>query len=244
VDARALTLWRDRMMLLCESLLPSGDYLLLKYRSSRQWLLTLRGTVFTTRRNGSAVPRRRDRDRGLPRFLRPRIPGPPPESSEPRPEVLETALVPAWLRVWWPALLWAAVVFGASTDSLSSQNTSSFVEPMLRWLHPAITQGQLDVIHFAIRKLAHIAEYSVLYVLAYRGVANRRARWRWSWGLGAWVLVAAFSVLDEIHQSFVPSRTASPWDIALDSTGAAVGMLGVFILLRCFREVARDNIIA
>ncbi len=38
------------------------------------------------------------------------------------------------------------------------------------------------------------------------------------------------AALDEFHQSFVPSRTASPWDALLDTTGAAAAQ--IFLWLR------------
>ncbi len=137
-----------------------------------------------------------------------------------------------WLRAWWPALLWAALIFTASTDDFSAQDTGHLLEPLLRWIYPAITQGQLEGIHFLLRKCAHVVEYAVFYLLVYRGVSRLRLRWRWSWGLAAWLIVAAYSVLDEFHQSFVPSRTASAWDSLLDSSGALVALLGVFLWLR------------
>jgi VanZ family protein len=126
------------------------------------------------------------------------------------------------------------MIFYTSTDAFSSQNTSRFFGPILQWLNPAITQDQLDGVNFFIRKCAHFTEYFIFYLLVYRGVSGGRPGWRWSRGLFAWFLVAAYSVLDEIHQSFVVSRTASPWDSLLDSTGAFVGMLGAFLLLRFF----------
>ena len=149
-----------------------------------------------------------------------------------QPQIPAGSIVPDWLRAWGPALLWAAMMFYASTDALSSQNISRFLAPFLRWLNPAITQHQLDVINFFIRKCAHLAEYFIFYLLVYRGVSRGRRGWRWRRGLCAWFIVAAYSVLDEIHQSFVISRTASPWDVLLDSTGALAGMVGAFLLLR------------
>jgi len=40
---------------------------------------------------------------------------------------------------------------------------------------------------------------------------------------------------DEFHQRFVPSRQASGWDVLLDSTGAAMGLLGLWAL-GCWRK--------
>lgn len=42
----------------------------------------------------------------------------------------------------------------------------------------------------------------------------------------AWGLAALYAVLDEFHQSFTPGRQPSPWDVVIDSCGAALALLG------------------
>jgi VanZ family protein len=48
----------------------------------------------------------------------------------------------------------------------------------------------------------------------------------------AWVACAIFAASDEFHQSFVPSRTASPTDVMIDTCGALAGLLTCLILAR------------
>jgi VanZ family protein len=123
-------------------------------------------------------------------------------------------------------------MFWASTDAYSSQNTGRILAPVLRWLWSGITQEQLDFVNAVLRKVAHLAEYFVLCLLVYRGLSGARGRWRPAWALGALFITMAYSMLDEIHQSFVASRTASPWDALLDTTGAAAALLLIFVLSR------------
>jgi len=54
------------------------------------------------------------------------------------------------------------------------------------------------------------------------------------WGISALFIAAGYSVLDEFHQSFVASRTASAYDSLLDSTGAffALGVLWLWFRRR------------
>ncbi len=40
--------------------------------------------------------------------------------------------VPAWLRAWWPVVLWACFIFTMSTDTFSSEHTRWVFEPILR----------------------------------------------------------------------------------------------------------------
>ena len=119
----------------------------------------------------------------------------------------------------------------ASTDAFSSQATGRFVATFLRWFDPAVSTAHVELVNAVARKCAHFIEYLVLYLLVYRGLASGRP-WRASRALGGWFIVAAYAALDEFHQSFVASRTASPWDALLDSAGAAVGMLVIYVRTR------------
>jgi VanZ family protein len=119
-----------------------------------------------------------------------------------------------------------------STDTFSAQHTGSIIEPILRWLFPSITQIQLDFIHHIIRKCAHFTEYFIFGLLIYRGVQGARRGWHWTWGLTALAIAAGYSALDEIHQSFISSRTASPYDSLLDSVGAFFAILALYLWFR------------
>jgi VanZ family protein len=126
------------------------------------------------------------------------------------------------------------VIFTLSTDSFSAEHTASVFEPILRWLWPGITGDQFLAIHYFIRKSAHFTEYFVFCVLLYRAVRGGRKGWRWTWGFEALFFAAAYSALDEIHQAFVATRTASVYDSLLDSMGAfvAMGVLWLWFRLR------------
>lgn len=157
-----------------------------------------------------------------------RNPRPAPELDELR-RLPASRFVPAWLRAWWPALLWAGVIFTLSTDTFSAANTGSIIEPILRFLFRSLSRHQIHEIHYFIRKTAHFTEYFIFYVLLFRSIRGERHGWRWTWALAALSIAAGYSALDEIHQAFVISRTASPWDSLLDSAGAFVAALLSFL---------------
>ncbi len=165
-----------------------------------------------------------------------RNPRPAPPLEEIRARVPAKSMIPAWLRAWWPAVVWSIVIFMASTDSFSSIHTSSVLWPFFHWLIPSLTEDQFDVIHYIIRKSAHLTEYFIFYLLLFRGIRGGRRGWHWSWAFMAWFIAAAYSALDEIHQSFVASRTASPWDSMIDSVGALIALFVVFLFYRFFRR--------
>ena len=105
-------------------------------------------------------------------------------------------------------LLWGPVVaYMAAIFYLSAQSS------------PSIPGGLPD-------KLAHAIQYFGLGVVVFRAVAG---------GLGAQVTAAramatmiiavAYAVSDEVHQLFVPNRTADAGDVFADATGASVALV-------------------
>jgi len=144
------------------------------------------------------------------------------------------------LRPWVPALLWAVLISYASTDAFSSSHSSLIIIPALHWLFPSASAATLERIHFFIRKSAHVSEYFVFSLLLTRGVRGKDHGWKLRWAIWALLIAACYSGLDEYHQSFVPSRTASPWDSLLDTTGAAVAQVVLWIWIRLHQR--RDRV--
>ena len=165
-----------------------------------------------------------------------RNPRPAPELAGLGSRIPPRSLSPDWFRAWWPALLWAAMMFVLSTDSFSSEHTSRIIEPLLRWFVPGIGAASLDLVHHIIRKCAHFTEYFIFFLLLYRGLRAIRRGWHLAPAVLAWFIAAAYSALDEIHQSFVASRGASPWDSLLDSSSALVALVVVFLFYRLRRS--------
>jgi VanZ family protein len=164
-----------------------------------------------------------------------RSPRPAPELAGLGSRIPPRSLFPDWLRAWGPALLWAAMIFVLSTDSFSSDHTSRIVEPLLRWFFPGISAASLGYVHHIIRKCAHFTEYFIFFLLLYRGLRGIRRGWHLASAALAWFIAAGYSALDEIHQSFVASRGASPWDSLLDSASALVAVVVVYLFYRSRR---------
>lgn len=169
-----------------------------------------------------------------------RNPRPAPHLPEIQPQ-LQKLLIPGWLRAWWPALVWACIIFTLSTDAFSSENTATLFSPLIHWLLPHLTQGQFNYIHHIIRKSAHFTEYFIFCLLIYRGVRGDRKGWQWTWGISALSVAAGYSILDEVHQAFVASRTASPYDSLLDSIGAFFAFAALWLWFRLRRKATDDT---
>jgi VanZ family protein len=140
-----------------------------------------------------------------------------------------------------------ALIFGASTDLMSSNRTSRFIGPVLRWVFPDLSDRAVRQVQLAVRKAAHVTEYALLALLLYRALRRtlERSPETWcrqcaGWAFGITVLYAAS---DEWHQSFVPSRDGSIHDVIIDGAGAALGLALWYgwLLWRQARELRRGR---
>ena len=129
-----------------------------------------------------------------------------------------------------------AFIFFASTGEFSAANTSRIVGPIMRWLFPGISEENLALAHFIVRKAAHFTEYAILAWLAAYAFANSsRNAIRHHWFYVSLTLVILYALMDEYHQSFVQTRTASIYDSLIDMSGGLAGLLG-YLLRRRRRE--------
>lgn len=132
-----------------------------------------------------------------------------------------------------PLLIWLAFIFLASSNGFSAGNTSLIVGPLVRWFVPDISPSALANVHFFTRKAAHFTEYAILGFLAARAFSNSRHELlRRKWLLFAAILIVVYSLLDEYHQSFVPSRTASVYDSFIDMAGGVTALAVVYLRKR------------
>ena len=130
------------------------------------------------------------------------------------------------LTYWLPPIAWAAVILSASVDAFSAANTGGWLERIAVWMtgHP-LAPSVLDPLNFLMRRGAHLTEYGILSALTFRALRGDRSSWSLRWAIGAVILTACVASLDEIHQTFVPSRVGTWHDVLLDTAGAAVAQI-------------------
>ncbi len=130
------------------------------------------------------------------------------------------------IKYWLPVFFCMGFIFGMSTDTFSSQNTSLVLEPALRFLVSGISPQGIETIHGIIRKCAHITEYFILGFLLFRafrcGLTGTKA---WRCAFYSIIVVILYAVSDEFHQSFVSTRTASIFDVGFDSAGGIIAQV-------------------
>ena len=133
------------------------------------------------------------------------------------------------IKNWLPVCAWAGLIFFFSTDHFSSANTTQIFGFVFSWLWPEMPTEDIAPVHGAMRKLGHWGAYFVLAVLILRALQNEAGK---KWGLRhaalTLVFIFVYALSDELHQTFVPSRTASSVDVMIDVLGGICGMFWMY----------------
>jgi VanZ family protein len=141
---------------------------------------------------------------------------------------------------WLPAALSVAMIAAESTATMSADNTSRWLYPLWAHLFGPISARHWAEVHHLIRKTGHFVGYggvSVAFLYGWlRTLHRRRGKYRPVWLRAAFLAVSCtllIAILDEYHQSFLPSRTSSPIDVCIDLCGAITAQLLLLTWSRC-----------
>jgi len=128
-----------------------------------------------------------------------------------------------------PLLFWMLVIFGFSTDAASAERTRPAVNSILSRLLPGLarrlTNTQIERVDWNLRKGAHVTEYAILAILAYRAVAFGNPTFRNRNVVLPFLIGVLYAASDEYHQSFYASRGATAADVTFDTFGVTMGLL-------------------
>lgn len=131
----------------------------------------------------------------------------------------------SFARYWLPPLAWMALIWSISSDLGSTDHSAGPFAWIATVLFPWATPAQIDLAHLIVRKIGHMVEYAILTALWFRTLYAGRGFPFGSSALLALTISVAWAITDEVHQSFVPSRTGSVLDVIIDSTGAILCLL-------------------
>ena len=130
------------------------------------------------------------------------------------------------LNYWLPPIVWTALILIASTDLFSGSNTAGVLQRIAATIFGhRLAPATAETLNFVMRKTAHLTEYGILSALTFRALRGETRSWSVRWAIGAVFFATVIASIDEIHQSFVPSRTGTWHDVALDATGAAIAQI-------------------
>jgi VanZ family protein len=138
-----------------------------------------------------------------------------------------------WISAWLPVLIGIGVICVESTTYFGSDHTSGPLRRVWEFFFGHLSDERWELIHHLIRKTGHFVGYGLL------GLAWLRAWWmtppraaflhKALLGLVGTALVAGG---DEFHQSFLPNRTSSIYDVLLDCAGAVAAISIAWLIRR------------
>jgi VanZ family protein len=138
-----------------------------------------------------------------------------------------------WISAWWPVVAGIAVIVVESTEFMGADHTSGPLRYIYELIFGPVTNARWDIVHHYLRKSGHFLGYGMI------GLAWLRAWWMTlpKSRIGPDMLLAVLGTAcvasaDEFHQSFLWNRTASPWDVLLDCSGAITLQLFVYLVMR------------
>jgi VanZ family protein len=143
-----------------------------------------------------------------------------------------------FLNVWAPVILAIAAICVESTDTFSAQNTSDWLRPWFTSLFGFMSDPAWATFHHHLRKSGHFIGYGTVcftFLRAWLHTLDRRGPrallpWRLESSILAILSTAIVASCDEFHQTFIPSRTGTPLDVLLDTTGATTLCLLVWLI--------------
>jgi VanZ family protein len=141
-----------------------------------------------------------------------------------------------WISAWLPVAIGIGVIVLESTPWFGADHTSRPLRTIFQAIFGQVSDARWNVIHHYIRKTGHFTGYGLI------GLAWLRAWWMtlprsrfFSDALLALIGTGLLATWDEWHQSFLPNRTSSPWDVLLDCSGAISLCLVAYVFVRLFR---------
>lgn len=121
----------------------------------------------------------------------------------------------AWIAV----CLWIIVIFLFSNQPHSG----------------AVTEAYLGDANVPVRKIAHISEYAILFVLSRFAVTASEFSKGWRrtrLSVASYMFCLGNALFDEWHQSLVPGRSATLSDVTVDMFGAMLAWVVIYFLSR------------
>jgi VanZ family protein len=126
-------------------------------------------------------------------------------------------------------IAWMLLVYFLSNQVAedSANLSQGFLKTILKLLN--LKGETLFITEHVIRKLAHLALYTLGGILIYTHVKTYNLEEN-SKVMISQIIGMTYAITDEIHQAFVPGRSGEVRDVLIDSLGIAIGMLIIAII--------------
>lgn len=117
---------------------------------------------------------------------------------------------------WLPPFTWMGMIF-----FMSSQKS--------------IAAGTNVAADFVTFKTLHMVEYAFLFFLFYRAFQSLKNMKQNVFAVCAFLIASFYSVTDELHQLYIPTRQGQLRDILFDITG----MIAMYVIIRKVRLIQK-----
>lgn len=136
------------------------------------------------------------------------------------------------IKYFIPAIMWMIFIFIMShTNGNDSSNQSNFIaQIILRFINI-----DLNTLTFVIRKIAHMCEYALLFLLIYYGL-HKTFKYQY-YLLISLILTFLYACSDEFHQTFISGRSGQFKDVLIDT----IGMIIMFSIIYLWQKEKNSN---
>jgi VanZ family protein len=163
------------------------------------------------------------------------------------------------VRNWWLVIVWLGIIRLESTDMASAHNTSNLLYKVISVVAPRVDPSFVSQLDEVLRKTGHFLGYGILSALVFLALRNTnrdrvrallsrtwgtclRDLWRMEWVVIGMLLTIVTASYDEIHQTFIPSRTGRWQDVVLDSCGGVVVQVIMYFLSALALKLRRATV--
>ncbi len=150
-------------------------------------------------------------------------------------------------RNWWPVAVWLGIIRMESTEYASASNTFTLLYKASTMIFGRVDPRLIFAVDEVGRKCGHFIGYAILSALVFLALKHTyrdrwepvvqrtwgiflRDIWRIDWAVIAVAVTIVTASLDEIHQTFLASRTGRWQDIVIDTSGALITQLLIYAL--------------
>jgi len=141
-----------------------------------------------------------------------------------------------WISAWLPVLIGILLITRESTPAFGTDRTDHPLRWLFQLIFGTLSDSTWGLIHHIIRKGGHFIGYGLIGLTWLRAWWMTYPRLRFlSATVESLLSTALLATWDEWHQSFLPNRGSSPWDVLLDCCGATGAYLLVYWWLRIYR---------
>ena len=142
-------------------------------------------------------------------------------------------------------IIWMITVFMFSgqkgeTSGNTSRNFTVTILRIITGRNIAQDNPFIEGIQLIIRKLAHYTIYTIggFLIMNYAYTTNKTMKQKILYSIS---FGAGYAITDEIHQFFVPERSARIFDVGIDTLGVITGVLIYIILRKIIQKVINKN---